>query len=228
MQYDLISWENKFTDYLRTNHQTDDAAHDLHHFKRVWRTAQRIMQAEQALQPDPLIILTAAYFHDFISLPKNHPDAAQSSRLCADTVSTLLKENFPDFPEEKIPGVRHAIHAHSFSAKVTPETPEAMILQDADRMEAIGAIGIARVFYTAGLLHKDLFEPDDPLATNRPLDDKQYALDHFRQKLLKLPALMNTATGRAMADDHAAYLKDFMDRMYVEVTVNTIPLIFIP
>lgn len=221
MPYDLISWENKFVDYLQTHHQTNDASHDLHHFKRVWRTAQRIMQAEQALQPDPLIILTTAYFHDFISLPKNHPDAAQSSRLCAYKVSTLLQEDFPDFPEDKIPGVRHAIHAHSFSARVTPETPEAMILQDADRMEAIGAIGIARVFYTAGLLHKDLFEPTDPLATGRSLDDKQYALDHFQQKLLKLPALMNTVTGRAMAGDHAAYLKDFMDRMYFEITGAT-------
>jgi len=212
----LISWEDRFTQYLLSHLDTTDGSHDLHHFKRVWHTAAAINEQEEH-PADPLILLTAAYFHDIISLPKNHPDAATSSRLSADKTAAILPAHFPDFPAEKIPSVQHAIHAHSFSAQVMPLTPEAKILQDADRMEAIGAIGIARVFYTAGLLHKQLFDPQDPLAKHRDLNDKEFALDHFQQKLLKLPALMNTSTGKKMADRHAAYLLDFMERIQTEI-----------
>lgn len=214
----LSNWEQRFISYLQANHQSNDGSHDLHHFRRVWHTAYKLLDQEGS-DGDPLIILAAAYFHDFISLPKNHPEASLSSKMSADKVAEILRADFKDFPEEKIAGVQHAIHAHSFSAQVTPLTIEAKVLQDADRMEAIGAIGIARVFYTAGLLHKDLFEPVDLLAENRALDDKQYALDHFQQKLLKLPGMMNTAAGKAMALDRADYLRDFMDRICTEIAI---------
>jgi len=107
---------------------------------------------------------------------------------------TLLESAFNDFPAEKIKGVHHAIHAHSFSANVLPQTIEAKILQDADRLEALGAIGLARVFYVAGQLNTQLFHPEDPLAEQRIADDTLYALDHFPLKLFKLPSLMHTAT----------------------------------
>jgi uncharacterized protein len=114
-------------------------------------------------------------------------------------------------------GVRHAIHAHSFSAGVKAETAEAMILQDADRMEAVGAIGLARVFYTAGQLSTGLFDTTDPLAERRQADDGRFALDHFQLKLLRLPAMMNTATGRRIAEERANYLRDFVERICGEI-----------
>ncbi|MFA9353024.1 hydrolase, partial [Escherichia coli] len=76
------------------------------------------------------------------------------------------------------------IEAHSFSAKIAPETLEAKIVQDADRLEALGAIGLARVFAVSGALGVALFDAEDPFARQRGLDDKQYALDHFQTKLL--------------------------------------------
>jgi uncharacterized protein len=157
-----------------------------------------------------LILLTAAYFHDLVSPPKNSPERSAASLLSAEKTSTLLRDVFTDFPGEKIEGVRHAIHAHSFSAQVTPLTIEAMILQDADRMEALGAIGLARVFYTAGQLSQRLFDTEDPLAQTREPNDRQYSLDHFQVKLFKLPALMNTATGRRLAEEKAEYLRQFL------------------
>ncbi|MHA4808490.1 HD domain-containing protein [Flavitalea flava] len=166
---------------------------------------------------DPLILLASAYFHDLVSLPKNHPDRSQSSRLSAEMTARILEEIFEGFPREKIEGVRHAIHAHSFSAGVTPLTTEAKILQDADRMEAIGAIGLARVFYTAGQLGQKLFHAEDPLGAFRENDDKLYALDHFPLKLLKLPSLMNTQTGKRLAAEKAAYLTDFMEKIRREI-----------
>ena len=212
----LDRWEREFAAYLQSAGDWKDGSHDLGHFQRVWRTARYINRAEGG-PADELILLAAAYFHDLVSLPKNHPERASSSRLSAERTMQLLQERWPDFPSRKIEGVRHAIHAHSFSAKVAAETVEAKILQDADRMEALGAIGLARVFYTAGHLGQPLFDGDDPLAERRPANDQLYSLDHFQVKLLKLPAMMNTVTGRRLAEGHAEYLREFMERIKSEI-----------
>ncbi len=212
----LTDWEKRFVSWLELNGDDSDGSHDLGHFQRVWKAARYINQQEGEVA-DPLILLAAAYFHDLVSLPKNHPERADSSRLSAEKTVLLLETDFPDFPREKIEGVRHSIHAHSFSAGVKPLTAEAKILQDADRMEAVGAIGLARVFYTAGQLGQRLFDGSDPMAEGREPDDKKYALDHFRVKLLKLPALMNTAAGRRLADENAAYLREFLKKIDNEI-----------
>src|SRR5580692_5390386 len=167
MEYhDLANWEKAFADYLRSHVSFEDGSHDLGHFERVWKLAQYINK-EEGGEADPLVLLAAAYFHDLVSLPKNHAKRHESSRLSAEVTEGLLEGYFTGFPREKIEAVRHAIHAHSFSAKVEPLTVEAKILQDADRMEALGAIGLARVFYIAGQLNAKLFDQEDPLAEHR-------------------------------------------------------------
>ena len=87
---------------------------------------------------DMLVILTACYFHDIVSLAKNHPQRQRSSILAAEEARRLLREEFAQFPAEKIEAVCHAIAAHSFSAQIAPLTTEAKIVQDADRLEALG------------------------------------------------------------------------------------------
>ena len=212
----LTDWENRFTEFLRQNVSLTDGSHDLGHFHRVWKAAQYI-NAEEGGPADPHILLAAAYFHDLVSLPKNHPERSESSRLSAAKAGLLLRETFRDFPAEKIGAVEHAVHAHSFSAGISPQTAEARILQDADRLEALGAIGIARTFYTAGRLDALLFDAEDPLAQNREPDDRRFALDHFQLKLLRLPALMNTETGRRLAEQNAAWLRTFAAKLCREI-----------
>ena len=212
----LEFWEKQFVGYLTANVSLKDGSHDLSHFTRVWKTAQYINKKEGAVA-DLLILLTAAYFHDLVSLPKDHPGRSRSSLLSAERTVVLLAEAFEGFPTEKIEGVRHAIHAHSFSAKVEPLTPEAKILQDADRLEALGAIGLARVFYTGGQLSQPLFDAADPLALHREPDDSRYSLDHFKVKLFKLPTLMNTATGRQLAEKNAAWLQRYLEKINAEI-----------
>src|ERR1700761_8540552 len=153
----IDQWEERFIAWYVSQGRLTAASHDLGHFQRVWRMARDINRREGAAA-DELVLLASAYFHDLVSLPKNHPDRGNASRLSADRTVQLLKERWEDFPEDKLGGVWHAIHAHSYSARVEPVTAEAKILQDADRMEAVGAIGLARVFYTAGGVNGGLFD----------------------------------------------------------------------
>jgi uncharacterized protein len=209
-------WQPLFSAYLLQQDIHEDGAHDMGHLRRVYKTAVRINEQEGA-KGDPLVLLAACYFHDLVSLPKNHPDRSQSSRLSAEAAGKLLVEDFNGFPRDKIANIQHAILAHSFSAGIPPETYEAKVLQDADRMEALGAIGIARTFYTAGIMHSRMFHEDDPMGLHRELDDRAYSLDHFQVKLLQLPAMMQTEAGKKMAEERAALLIRFREQMVREV-----------
>jgi uncharacterized protein len=198
---------------LRRWQDQSDGAHDLGHLRRVWRNCQTIALAEGGA--DTEVLLAAAFFHDLVNLPKNHPERAQASRLSARAAVDWLATQ--GFPAEKLPAVEHAIAAHSFSAAIPPETTEARILQDADRLEALGALGIARMFYVAGAMGGALFDADDPLASHRPLDDRAFALDHIEVKLLPLVDAMQTTEGRRMAEEGADWLMSFRSRLLREI-----------
>jgi uncharacterized protein len=190
-----------------------DGSHDLSHLRRVKRIALQI--AERARSGDHQILIAAAYLHDLVNLPKSHPDRAQASRLSAKAARPIL-EALP-MTAEKVDAICHAIEAHSFSAGIAPQTIEAEILQDADRFDAIGAIGIARLFYIAGGMGSQLFDQDDPFAENRPLDDRRFALDHFEVKLLKLAKTMNTEAARALAQSRVGFLRSFLRQIQSEI-----------
>lgn len=175
-------------------------------------------------QADPLVVLTACYFHDIVSLPKNHPERSQSSRLTARKTRDILHRDFPDFPPDRFAAVEHAIEAHSFSAGIAPQSIEAKIVQDADRLEALGAIGLARVFAVSGGLGVALFDAEDPFADARPLDDRAFALDHFQTKLLRLPDTMQTDVGRDLAQHNADFLVHFMAKLSAELQGDCIGL----
>ncbi|MFP8689590.1 phosphohydrolase [Citrobacter portucalensis] len=210
----LHDWQSRFEAWLANNHSGQDAAHDIFHFRRVWMTAQKLSTDATV---DWLVVLTACYFHDLVSLPKNHPERHCSSVLAAKETRRVLMRDFPDFPQQRLSAVCHAIEAHSFSAKIAPETLEAKIVQDADRLEALGAIGLARVFAVSGALGVALFDAEDPFARKRSLDDKQYALDHFQTKLLTLPLTMQTEQGRHLAQHNADFLLTYMAKLSAEL-----------
>jgi len=189
-----------------------DGAHDLGHLLRVYKAAEAIRRTEGG---DGRVLAAAVLLHDCVSVEKNSPQRPMASRLAAERASKILGRLGWD--EVAIAAVAHAVAAHSFSAGIRPETLEAKILQDADRLDAIGMIGVARCFYIAGRLGSALYEPVDPEARARPLDDAAYALDHFPAKLLKLAAGFKTETGRRMAAEREARLRQFMDGMLAEI-----------
>jgi len=216
-----IQWQQRFESWFDEHHASEDSAHDISHFRRVWMTARKIMIHHQA---DPLVVLPACYFHDIVSLPKNHPERSQSSRLAARKTRDILHRDFPDFPPDRFAAVEHAIEAHSFSAGIAPQSIEAKIVQDADRLEALGAIGLARVFAVSGGLGVALFDAEDPFADARPLDDRAFALDHFQTKLLRLPDTMQTDVGRELAQHNADFLVHFMAKLSAELQGDCIGL----
>ncbi|CCG87591.1 phosphohydrolase [Erwinia piriflorinigrans] len=210
----LMQWQSRFEHWLNESWQHDDKAHDVAHLKRVWQTAQRILQSTEA---DALVVMAGCYFHDIVNLAKNHPQRHLASAQAAVETRRILQQVFPEFPSDKIDAVTHAVHAHSFSAEVAAETIEAKIVQDADRLESLGAIGLARVFYVSGALGRALFDSSDPLGRERPLDDAQWTLDHFQKKLLKLPETMQTAEGKRLAQYNADFLVTYMAKLCAEL-----------
>jgi uncharacterized protein len=189
-----------------------DGAHDISHVQRVVNNARRLLQNEAA---DEEITLAAAWLHDCVVIPKNHPERHRASELAATKATSFLREI--GFDEKKSDAVAHAIQSHSFSAGIRPETPEAGIVQDADRLDALGAIGIARCFTVGGKLGRTLYAPQDPFCEKRDADDSEYTLDHFYAKLFKLPEMMNTKTGAGLARERVYQMKEFLDRLREEI-----------
>jgi uncharacterized protein len=189
-----------------------DPAHDLGHLRRVLTMARRIAGAEGA--HDARVLTAAALLHNLVNLPKDHPDRAQASTLSSQAaVKALAGMGFSDI---QLQSVAHAIAAHSYSAAIPPQTPEARALQDSDRLDALGAIGIARMFAVSGRLGRTLYDPQDPMALDRDLDDKAYALDHLETKLFGLVSSMQTATGREIAEERADWMHSFRTRLLSE------------
>ena len=190
----------------------DDGSHDLAHLDRVWGNVQAIVAAEGG---DTEILAAAVLLHDCVAVEKNSPLRNQASRLAAEKAISLLTEL--RWPTDRQQAVAHAIEARSFSAGIEPGTLEARILQDADRLDALGFMGVARCFYTAGRMGSSLYDPADPGGENRPLDDRRYALDHFPRKLLQLAQGFRTRAGQKLAMQRHDRLKAFHDGMLEEV-----------
>jgi uncharacterized protein len=161
-------------------------------------------------------VLTAAVIlHDCVAVEKNAPERSLASRLAAARARAILREL--GWEEGRIEAAAHAIEAHSFSAGIPPLTIEARVVQDADRLDAIGAIGIARCFYVAGRMGSGLYDPADPQAVGRDLDDSRFALDHFGAKLFKIAGNFQTKAGQALADARTETMRDFVRALLAEI-----------
>ena len=189
-----------------------DGAHDEAHLLRVWRNVERIMDAEGG---DADILLAATLLHDCIWIDKASPERSMASRLAAAKAQGILSSLH--WESARVHQVCHAIEAHSYTADIEPISLEAKILQDADRLDAMGFIGVARCLYLAGMRNASIYHATDPVAECRPLDDSAYALDHFQTKLLKLGENLCTETGRRIAAERSANLRKFYHGLLAEV-----------
>lgn len=201
-------WQGTIEDFVSQAMRGSDGAHDISHVKRVVENAIRLGVDEQA---DPEVLLPAAWLHDCVCVSKGSHLRGQASRMAAKAASEFLIGI--GYPSQHLSAIEHAIIAHSFSAQVPPESIEAVVLQDADRIEALGAIGAARCFVTSGTLGGEMYHPTEPIAGERAWDDRRFAVDHFFVKLLRLPATMKTQAGKRLAATRAAWMVSFLRQL---------------
>lgn len=191
-----------------------DSAHDITHIERVVQVAKTLCEQEHAKIE---VVLPAAWLHDCVAMAKNHPDRAKASTMAADKALSFLHSIHYD--SRYFDAIHHAIVAHSFSANVTPTTLEAQIVQDADRMDALGAVGVSRCMKVGGAICRGLYHPQDPFCKNRQADDSKYTLDHFFVKLLHIGQSMNTASARYEANKRTQYMHDFLRQLGEEIGI---------
>jgi uncharacterized protein len=208
-----MHWETHFATFMETQLATADGAHDMAHIRRVVATAKRLAAQESA---DTAVVIPAAWLHDCVAVPKDSPLRAQASTLAAEAAVQFLTHI--EYPAAHHAAIAHAISAHSFSAGIAPRTIEAQVVQDADRLDALGAIGLVRCLLTGVSMGTAVYHPSDPFGqTSRVLDDKAYSVDHFYLKLLRLGDQMQTASGRAEAARRTTYLHGFLAQLAWEL-----------
>lgn len=205
-------WESRLVKFIE-DQPLGDPGHGLVHLGRVVATATRLAEEEGARMD---VVFPAAWLHDCVHVAKDSPDRPRASQMAAGHARRFLEA--AGYPADCLPHIAHAIEAHSYSAGIVPRTVEAKIVQDADRLDALGAIGIARCIAVGVALGRPLYEPDDPFCENRAADDRGASVDHFYTKLLKLAETMQTAAGRREAARRTAFIHAFITQLRSEIS----------
>lgn len=205
-------YESLIEQKVKTVATVDDPAHDILHFRRVVKSAKQIGISEKANLD---VVVPAAWLHDLVNVPKNDPRRSQASRLSADAAIVFLKQI--NYPEIFFKDIAHAIEAHSFSANIQTRSLESQVVQDADRLDSIGAIGLARCFATAAVMKRPFYSEVDAFCTERPADDTLYTIDHFYKKLLLIEEKLNTESAKQIGQRRTEYLKNYLNQLKEEI-----------
>ena len=164
---------------------------------------------------DLAIVVPAALLHELFNYPKNDPNSSLSGEVCAAHAAQLLRSEH--YHDHLIAAICDCIRDHAFSRGIIPATIEGKVLQDADRLDAIGAIGVARCFATLGEMRSPLYHPEDPFCRSRQPDDKAWGLDHFYRKLLRIPDGLHTPMARGIAAGRMRFMREFLSQLEREM-----------
>ncbi len=208
---DQDRWEDLFERFLRDRGKIDPA-HGMDHVRRVVANAVRLAGAESARLE---VVLPAAWLHDCVVVPKDSADRSGASKAAARTARGWLGST--GYDPACLDEIEHAIEAHSFSAGITPLTIEAKVVQDADRLDSLGAIGVARCLMLGGSLDRPLYDAEDPFCETRAPDDSVTTIDHFYTKLLRLGESMQTDAGRKEAVRRTEFMLAYLQELAQEL-----------
>lgn len=208
----IQDWEPRILDFLAAQPDADPGHGEIH-LRRVVATALHLAAAEGARTD---VVWPAAWLHDCVHVAKDSPDRPNASRLAAARAVEFLGGQ--GYAPDCLPLIAHAIEAHSYSAGIPPRTIEAKVVQDADRLDALGAIGVARCIAVGASLGRPLYQPQDPFCETRAPDDAGASVDHFYTKLLKLSGTMQTEAGRHEAARRTDFIRAFLDQLRTEIT----------
>lgn len=207
MGLDWLQWESTFELHV-AGIEAVDAGHDIKHIKRVVKTAKQLAAAEGA---DLAVVLPAAWLHDCVQVAKDTPLRSQASRMAAEQAKQLLSEW--GYPKAQLEAIAHAIEAHSFSANIPCQTLEAKVVQDADRMDALGAIGTVRTLLVGQSFGNPLLADEDPFCVHRTANDQTSIIDHFYTKLLNLKDTFQTDAARLEAQKRHDFMVTFLKQL---------------
>lgn len=209
----FADFELKISEHIKSEcEKVPDPTHDFLHVMRVVNWAKKIARAENA---DLNVVVPAAYLHDVVNVPKNDPRRKEASRLSADS-AVLFLSNI-GYPQHFLPSVHHAITAHSFSAGIEAKSLEAKVVQDADRLDGLGAIGVARCFATAGKMGRTFYSEEDAFCLERPANDALFTLDHFYVKLFKSAEMLQTESGRLEGIRRVKSMRRFLEDLKLDL-----------
>lgn len=201
----------------RRHYDEHDAAHDFDHVLRVWGLAQRLGPAEGA---DMEILQAAALLHDV-----GRPEQSRTGRCHAEVGAERARVILASHPAQQVEAVAQAIAEHRFRGDRRPTSVEARVLYDADKLDALGAVGVARAYAAGGVRGQRLwaevspaYAARTPLEGRDDLDSEEHTPVHeYQFKLSKLPARMCTAAGRKLAVERCTVMAAFFERLEREV-----------
>ncbi len=202
------------TDFVRKTLHGAEGGHDWWHIYRVWKTARKIAETEEV---DLLIVELGALMHDIADSKFHGGDESIGPQMAGEFLKTL------NLPEETIVHVQEIIRHISFKGgKETQQfkSPELDVVQDADRLDALGAIGIARTFNYGGHRNREIYNPE--IKPDMNMNKEAYknstapTLNHFYEKLLLLKDRMNTKTGKEMALKRHNFMLTYLEEFYKE------------
>ncbi|MDP4271480.1 MAG: HD domain-containing protein [Bacteroidota bacterium] len=200
--------------YIQAELSTTEAGHNWWHIYRVWKLAKRIAQNEDS---DQFVVELGALLHDIADSKFHNGDEEIGPRKAREFLSAMAVD------EEVISHVEQIIRHISFKGgnhEQTFRSPELDIIQDADRLDAMGAIGIARTFNYGGHKGRDIYDPAIPPCFNMTKEEYKNSntptLNHFYEKLLLLKERMNTRMGKELAEERHRFMELYLEQFYKE------------
>lgn len=208
---------DKTRDYVKRTLEGAEGGHDWFHIERVAHNAKLIAKGEEA---DPFIVELGALLHDIADAKFHNGDESVGPEKATAFLQSL------EVPSDVIEHIVNIIVHISFKSSLGNDhtdkfdSPELRVIQDADRLDAIGAIGIARAFNYGGFKNRSLYDPG--IAPDPNQDKEAYkkskapTINHFYEKLLLLKDKMNTETGKRIAHKRHQFMEQFLDQFYDE------------
>lgn|SRR5690606_10162320 len=204
----------KTIDFVKATLHDAEAGHDWWHIRRVWKNTQLILKQHQA---DRLVCELAALLHDVADAKFHNGDEEIGPQIATKFLQDQALD--PALISQVVYVIRHLSYKNSLEES-TPRTPELDVVQDADRLDAMGAIGIARAFHYGGYKNREIYNPAIPAQIH--LDKESYktsnapTINHFHEKLLRLKDLMNTSSAKQMAEQRHIFMEAFLQQFYAE------------
>lgn len=206
---------NKTVDFVKDTLQNAEGGHDWWHIYRVWKNAQHILKYEEGA--DEFVVELGALLHDIADSKFYNGDEEIGPTIARDFLETL------NVSDDVISQVQNIIQHISFKGSAEDQkwtSPELKIVQDADRLDALGAIGIARTFNYGGYKGRELYNPEVKpnlsMKKEEYMNSKSTTLNHFYEKLLLLKDLMNTERGKQLAQQRHEFLETYLNQFLAE------------